>query len=372
MAEMIISQTEQETLLKAQQAYARENSRFFREAHPFTTAEDLCREPESFLCVSPKEIARVITLRSTGSTRPPKRLFFTERDLRQTEEFFFYGMQPMVRPGEIAAVFMEGASACSVGGLLQKALARFGAAARVAGFYSGEDNCAQAAQGAACLVGTPAQMALLADRCPFLRPKTVLLSGERVASSLRKRLEAVWGAETFTHWGMCETGYGGAVENAEHNGLSVRNDSLCLEVIDPQTKEALPVGQSGEIVFSTLNREGMPLLRYRTGDYGRLLPIRGALPRLDGYIERLSERKKLADGGIFSPLAVDEIAFSAEHVIDCRTHLQGDRLTVTVRGHGREIEERLRALYPALTVTVRETEKDLPFLHGKRTIGGNE
>ena len=361
---MSITETEQASLYSAQQAYAGAHSRFYSEERAFTYAEDLCREPESFLCVSPKEIARVITLRTSGSTGAPKRVFFTEEDIRKTEAFFYTGMQPMVRPGETAAVFMGGGSGYTVGGLLQSALARFGAKVRTAGFLTQEHI--EAAQGAACLVGTPAQMALLAGQSPQLRPRTVLLSGERVPNAIRQRLERVWGAETFTHWGMCETGYGGAVEGADHHGLLIRNGSLLVQIIDPFTGALLPTGAYGEIIFSTLDREGMPLLRYRTGDRGRLIPVPGGLPRLDTEIERLSERTLLSDGRVFSPLAADEIAFAEDGVTDCRTELSGDRLRVTVRGRCPGLKEKLRDRWPALDITVIHTDAPLPFVHGKR------
>lgn len=366
MAQMSITEAEQQALLTEQQAYARTHSRFYREEHAFTEAADIRREPESFLCVSPKQIARVITLQTSGSTERPKRVFFTEKDIRQTEEFFFYGMQPMVRSGETAAVFMGGGACWSVSGLLKSALARFGASVRAAGFVSEETHCREAAEDAACLVGTPADMAQLAARYPALRPRTVLLSGERIPRSLRRRLERIWGAETFTHWGMCETGYGGAVEGADHDGLILRSEALLFEVIDPVTGALLPVGAPGEIVFSTLTREGMPLLHYRTGDFGRLLKTSCGSPRLDPAVERIADRKTLSDGTVFSPLAVDELAFAADAVTDCRTALRGDELTVTVHGTCPGLAEQLRALWPALTVTVREAADHLPFVHGKR------
>ena len=63
---------------------------------PFTTAEDLKEKPEDFLCVPAKEIARIITLKTSGSSGNPKRLFFTEEDLLATADFFETGMQYMV------------------------------------------------------------------------------------------------------------------------------------------------------------------------------------------------------------------------------------------------------------------------------------
>ena len=71
---------------------------------------------------------------------------------------------------------------------------------------------------------------------------------------------------------MTETGYGGGVECAAHSGLHLREADLLLEVADPATGEAVPPGETGEILITTLGERALPLLRYRTGDAARMLP----------------------------------------------------------------------------------------------------
>ena len=61
---------------------------------PFSTPEDIRKNPEEFLCVPPKDVARIITLGTSGSTGGPKRLFFTEKDLLRTADFFEIGLSP--------------------------------------------------------------------------------------------------------------------------------------------------------------------------------------------------------------------------------------------------------------------------------------
>ena len=99
----------------------------------------------------------------------------------------------------------------------------------------------------------------------------MLLSSDHVAESLARSLAVAWGAEVFRHWGMTETGYGGAVDCDFHCGCHLREDELLVEVVDPEIGAPAPAGAVGEIVVSTLRRRGAPLLRYRTGDLARLI-----------------------------------------------------------------------------------------------------
>lgn len=263
----------------------------------FTTAEDLHLHPERFLRVPPKEIARIITIFSSGSTAQPKRVFFTKDDMEKTVDFFTEGMQPMIPPGKRCCVMMPGPGEYTVGGLLTKALARFGASADVFGYIRSFPQAALAARGAHCIVGLPGELLQLAEHAPQLRPRTVLLSGDSVSPHQREEIRRLWDCEVFTHWGMTETAYGGAVECAFHHGCHLRPD-LTAEIVDPRTGEPIPEGEWGELVVSAPWREGMPLFRYRTGDRTRLLPgvCSCGKPglRIDPHITRLVPARKAA------------------------------------------------------------------------------
>ena len=105
----------------------------------------------------------------------------------------------------------------------------------------------------------------------FLSLIHILLSGDYVPESVCRELKTVWETEVFHHWGMTETGYGGAVECGAHAGGHLRHGDLYLEIVDPKTGKPVPAGSYGELVLTTFARRGMPLIRYRTGDIGRLL-----------------------------------------------------------------------------------------------------
>ena len=85
-------------------------------------------------------------------------------------------------------------------------------------------------------------------------------------------LNKVWGCEVFNHYGATEMGLGGGVECVAHRGYHLREADLYFEVVNPLSGEAVRDGEYGEVVFSTLTRRGMPLIRYRMGDRSRFIP----------------------------------------------------------------------------------------------------
>ncbi len=102
-------------------------------ALPFTSMADLAADPFDFLAVSQSAVARVVTLRSSGTTGPPKRLFFSTADLERTVDFFHHGMSTLVGPGQRVLILMPGEQPGSVGQLLVEGLDRLGAAGIVHG-----------------------------------------------------------------------------------------------------------------------------------------------------------------------------------------------------------------------------------------------
>jgi phenylacetate-CoA ligase len=125
--------------------------------------------------------------------------------------------------------------------------------------------------------------------------KLLIAAGEPFTSvpGYRERVEAATGGTAIDVFGMSETGLV-ASETLERNGLETLNDMAILEVVDPVTLEPTPSGEKGELVITTLARELMPLIRFRTGDLTvveRLADGRIRLPR--GVIGRTDEMVKV-------------------------------------------------------------------------------
>ena len=316
--------------------YAREKSRFYAELLrgvdpsclraradlpllPLTTAEQLRARGGDWLCCAASRVGRIVTLKTSGTTAEPKRVFFTESDLERTVDFFTHGMRELIAPGERVGILMPSEQPGSVGDLLARGLARIPAEAVKLGPVTDVAATYRALReaGCGCAVGIPVQVLGLAcygaalPEPERLRLRSVLLSADAAHPALVKRVGALLGCPVFTHFGMTELGYGGAVECAAHRGCHVRENDLLVEVIDPETGAPLPPGQRGELVFTTLRREAMPFLRYRSGDLGVLRTERcGCGSRLarvvpeGGRAARTDERLSLweLDGAIFREL----------------------------------------------------------------------
>lgn len=243
-------------------------------AIPFTMPAELREQGASFCRLPQREVARIVSVQTSGSSGPPKRIYFSEDDLEATRDFYAHGMRELMAPGEKALIFMGGSGAGGMGDLLAEGIARFGGRALFHGPVRDEMGAIELlrAERPECLVGLPGQVAALARLAPELRPKTVLLSGDYLPPALRRSIEEAWRCEVFDHYGLTESCYGGAVECRAHEGYHPREADLLLEIIDPASGLPLPDGESGEVVLTTLGRRAMPLLRYRTGDRAAMLP----------------------------------------------------------------------------------------------------
>lgn len=300
---------------------------------PFTTSGDLVNYPKDFLCVSLDEISRIVTMTSSGTMGIPKRIFFTENDLKATSEFFAYGMLNMVIPGQRVLILMPGSSPSSIGKLLKEGLNEVGCEGIIYGpvFDIWDALETIKLKNIDCIVGLPIQVFYLAKlkstdgRYKNLNLKNILLSADYVPRSLCRAVSRAFSCPVFTHYGMTEMGYGGGVECSALNGYHMREVDLYTEIIDPLTGQNADQGSYGEVVFTTLRREGMPLIRYRTGDIARFLPkncsCSNAFKRMDYVKGRASEYLKLKNGQMFSIGMIDEIMFGVENVLDYKASI---------------------------------------------------
>ncbi|HNX97339.1 MAG TPA: AMP-binding protein [Candidatus Aminicenantes bacterium] len=312
-------------------AYAQERSRFYGtrlagiDPRSLTSPADLARLPFTwpaeiargawyFLCVPPTEVTRVTTQLTSGSTGERKRVFFTGGDLERTIDFFAHGMSTLAEAGTDTLIHMSDQTEYSIGRLLQAGLARIGGTSRIGCPDWDALQALAAARSADCLVGIPAQIMAMCRTDRDLRPGNVLLSADYVPQPVIAGIEETWHCRVFTHYGMTETGFGGAVQCGVRSGHHLRAADLLVEIVDPRTGERLAPGEWGEIVITTLRNEAMPLVRYRTGDLSRLLVAPcgcgGVLPRLDRVLGRAENEIPLRGGESLSIHRLDEVMFA--------------------------------------------------------------
>lgn len=333
--------------LRATLRLVREKSRFYRKllatvpvdlssladvAHlPFTTADDIRDDPLGFLCVSQDEIERVVTLDTSGTSGKPKRIYFTRADQERIIEFFCVGMSTFTEHGDRVLILLPGETPGSIGDLLALALDRLDAV----GIKHGPVRDPASALAVLhqeqidVIVGLPTHVLSLVrhPHQPGLRLKSALLVSDYVPDAIKWTVEAAWGCAVFNHYGMTEMGLAGGVECEAHHGYHFREVDLFVEVVNPATGDPVPDGAYGEVVFSTLTREGMPLIRYRTGDVSRFVPGRCPCVTCLKSLERITHRLNgliQVDGHTLTMADLDEALFSVDGVLDFSAKLARD------------------------------------------------
>ncbi len=299
---------------------------------PYTLSDELRNKSQDFLCVPQYMISRIVTLKTSGTTGKQKRLFFTENDLEKTIDFFHNGMQNLVSSGDRVLVLMPGESYGSIGDLLKKGLKRLGCEAIVLGPIKEPIKVLELMKNEKidCIVGIPVQVLKLAkykmsnEEYKDIKLKSILLSADYVPNSIKEATGNAFGCPVFTHYGMTEMGFGGGVECEYLCGYHMRDADFYFEIIDPISEKVLPLGYEGEVVFTTLTREGMPLIRYRTGDYARFIkePCKcsDVLPRMDYVRGRVADKIKIKDLTITIE-QLDEAMFRIDGLIDYKASI---------------------------------------------------
>jgi phenylacetate-CoA ligase len=141
--------------------------------------------------------------------------------------------------------------------------------------------------------------------------RTVLTGSERWGEATRARIESLLGVSTFDLYGLTELwGPGTGVECERHDGIHTWSDHYHVEIIHPETLAAVPPGQVGEIVVTTLAKEATPLIRYRTRDlsylYSEPCPCGSPYPRIGRILGRSDDQIKVR-GVVFLPMQVDTV-----------------------------------------------------------------
>ncbi len=173
--------------------------------------------------------------------------------------------------------------------------------------------------------------------------KVGVIGSERWSEKMRSRIETELGIETFDIYGLTEIyGPGIALDCSYHEGMHYWSDHLLFEIIDPITGEQLPDGTLGELVITTLTKEGAPLIRYRTRDLTRIIPglckCGCPFPRIDRILGRSDDRIKFKGVNIYPGQIEDVIhkvpGVSSEYQILLTRSEGRDNMTFKV-----EIEE---------------------------------
>ncbi|SFM82061.1 phenylacetate-CoA ligase [Thermodesulforhabdus norvegica] len=265
---------------------------------PFTTADDLqAGYPFPLRAVPFEKIVRIHA--SSGTTGKRKIMCYTQKDIDDWALMFArcFEMAGLTREDRVQIAVGYGLWTAGVG--FQLGCERFGAMAVPVGPSSSEIHCQMLVDLQTTVFCSTASMALLIaeeierrgirDKIAL---KKIIFGAERHSRRMRQRIQELTGAEhLFDIPGMTELyGPGTGLECMAHQGIHYWADFYILEILDPETLEPVPPGEIGEMVVTTLRKEGAPLIRYRTRDLTRLIPepcpCGNPLPRHDHLLGR--------------------------------------------------------------------------------------
>ena len=193
--------------------------------------------------------------------------------------------------------------------------------------------------------------------------RVLCIGAEPHSEEQRQRIEQNLGVKAYNSYGISEMmGPGVAFECQEQNGLHIWEDYFIVEIIDPVTLKPVPDGELGELVLTTINREAMPLLRYRTRDLTRILPGECACGRHHKRLARLQGRSDdmiILKGVNIFPIQIEKILLGfkeliTEYLITLETVDSNDIMTIEV-----EINQMFTDDYNRLKSLEREITRQL-------------
>jgi phenylacetate-CoA ligase len=268
---------------------------------PFTDKHDLQEGyPFPLRSASFEDIRRIHA--SSGTTGKRKILAYTQKDLDDWSYFFArcYEMAGLTPADRVQIAVGYGLWTAGVG--FQAGCERFGAMSVPVGPANAEMHCELMADLETTVFCSTASMALLmAEEIQkrnlrgAIKLKKIIMGAERSSDAMLQRIRDLLDVEhIFDIYGLTELyGPGTGLDCHHHNGIHYWADYFIFEIIDPDSLEPVPSGVQGELVVTTLRKQGSPLIRYRTHDISRLLegdcPCGVPLPRHDRILGRTDD-----------------------------------------------------------------------------------
>ncbi|WP_051533728.1 phenylacetate--CoA ligase family protein [Desulfitibacter alkalitolerans] len=284
---------------------------------PFTEKHELREgDPLAMLAVSEEDVVRIHS--SSGTTGKPVVIPYTQGDVNDWAEMMkrCYEMAGVTKKDRVHITPGYGLWTAGIG--FQAGVERLGAMAIPMGPGNTEKQLEMMVDlKSSVLIGTSSYGLLLAEEInrqgltEQIHLKIGIFGSERWGEKMRLRIEQLLNIESFDIYGLTEIyGPGIGLDCRYHQGMHYWSDYLFMEIIDPVTGDSVPPGELGELVITTLTKEAMPLIRYRTRDLTRLIlepcPCGSPHPRLDRIMGRSDDMIKVKGINIY-PGQIDTI-----------------------------------------------------------------
>ena len=313
---------------------------------PFTTKEDFARNyPFGLMAVKPEKVVRIHA--SSGTTGKPKVVYYTKKDIETWTRLMarLYDCAGVTNKDIVQNMYGYGLFTGGLG--FHYGAERIGAMVVPAATGNTKRQIMLMKDfGTTVIACTPSYALYLCEAVKAegldpkkdLRLRIGLFGAEPWSEEARKKIQETFGLLAIDCYGMSELyGPGVACECPEQNGLHVWGDEFYIETINPETGEVLEEGKEGELVITMLNREAMPILRYRTRDLGRVIWEECECGRAHPRIMRIKGRSDdmLIIGGVnVFPSQIEHVLLQipelAEFYQIVVTHDKLDRLNVQV------------------------------------------
>ena len=292
---------------------------------PFTMANDLKEGyPFPLLSVPFEKVVRIHA--SSGTTGKRKVLCYSKKDIEDWTHFFARCYEMAGLSARDRVQIAVGYGIWTAGASFQLGCEEFGAMAIPVGPGNLDMQCQFLVDFQSTVLCCTASMGLLMaeevnrrGERDKINLKKMIFGSERSSDAMRNRIRELLGIEhMFDIPGMTELyGPGTGLDCVHHAGIHYWADYYILEIIDPDTLESVPEGEIGEMVVTTLTKEAVPLIRYRTRDLTRLIPGQCAcgsiLPRHDRILGRSDDMIIFRAVNIY-PGQVDHVLSSIEDI----------------------------------------------------------
>lgn len=322
---------------------------------PFTTVKDI-RQWQDFLCVPEEKLSAVFT--TSGTTGEPKRVYYTFREMQTLSNLYGMALRIAHSGRLVALIALPVGHGLWIGGAsVQRAVERAGGLPLSVGASDPGETIKWMERFSPNVVfSSPSYMTALtreAERIGYrCALDKIILAGELLTSEHKKFFNGYWGAAVFDSYGSTEIGSAQTIALPECTAFHVNDLHLITEIIDPVTGNP---ANEGELVFTTIRREGMPLIRYRSGDKARWADCACWLPLKAIHLQgRTDDMIVAGDMNIYGRVIADEVGkidgTTGRVLITVSKEGLTDKILVMVEGYVAEekIQKALLSAYPEL------------------------
>ncbi len=284
-----------------------------------------------FLCTSQAKVERAITFATSGTVGPKKRIFFSQNDIDIMTDFMAVGMNTVMDDKGVTQIFLPPGPQMGQADLLSRGVKKMKGSFIVTGMLVDSRTQIETIikEKTTVIFGETRLMYRITKEMeevydlPSLGLKTIFVTTSYLSDTMRQYLEKAWNARVTTHYGLVEMGLGVAVECGRGCGYHYDELDIIAETVDPITGQTKKDREIGEMVFTSISRDVMPIIRYKNKDLSFMDKSNNKCRGLEiiGPIHtRIEAMVQLGKDKIY-PTYLDNKLFKIKNLLDYEVHL---------------------------------------------------